>query len=111
MLFLCYIVSFLQIVKYNLVYKNLHKKVKNPISHYYTYDKKSGGFVKKPLNIENYDIDGKLIETYSLYDSAYPKTSNPVKRLYQNNKKDKLTFIKDISDKRGKYSSNKTFTL
>lgn len=101
--------SFSQAEAYNLESQNLHKNVRKTIEHYYTYDKNSGGFVKKSVNIKRYNNDGNLIETYYLYNSIY-SDSNPTKRKYNYNNKGLLISTKDISDAPGKYSTHYVFT-
>jgi hypothetical protein len=94
---------------FNLESKNLHKKVRKTIEHYYKYDKESGGFVKISVNINRFNDDGNLIETYSLYNSKYSE-STPIKKLYNYNSDGLLISTKDISDKRGKFSSENRYT-
>lgn len=96
--------AYSQTENYNLKARKLHKKVRKTIEHYYSYDKASGGFVKKSVNINRYNDDGYLIETYSLYSSKYTE-DKPVKKLYNYNNKGILIGTKDISDLRGKYST------
>jgi hypothetical protein len=98
-----------QTEKYNLESKNLHRKVRKTIEHYYKYDKESGGFVKGSVNIDRYNNDGNLIETYYLYNSKYSENT-PVKKLYNYNSDELLMGTKDISDKKSKYSSEYKFT-
>lgn len=98
-----------QAEKYNLKSKNLSKKVRKTIEHYYSYDKKSGGFVKRSVSINRYNNDGNLIETFYLYNSAYSKTSEPTKKLYNYNSDDQLIGTEDVSDVVGKYSSTLRF--
>ena len=96
-------------ILYNLKSKNLHKKVRKTIEHYYKYDKESGGFVKISVNIDRYNDDGNLIETYSLYKSKYSESS-PIKKLYNYNNDGLLINTKDISDKRGNFSSENKYS-
>ncbi|APG65517.1 hypothetical protein LPB136_09165 [Tenacibaculum todarodis] len=98
-----------QVSNLNLKGKNLHKKVRKVIQHYYSYDKESGGFVKQSVNIDNFNDDGNLIETYSLYNSKYSETSNAIKKLYNYNNKNQLINTQDVSDVKGKYSSTKKY--
>lgn len=98
-----------QAENYNLKSKNLHKKVRKTIEHYYKYDKESGGFVKISVNIDRYNDDGNLIETYSLYKSKYSESS-PIKKLYNYNNDGLLINTKDISDKRGNFSSENKYS-
>ena len=109
-IFLAFIVkSYGQTEMFNLESQNLHKKVRKTIVHYYKYDKDSGGFVKISVNINSYNDDGYLTETYSLYNSKYSENL-PVKKLYNYNSKGLLISTKDISDKRGNYSSEYKLT-
>jgi len=101
--------GFSQTEDFNLASENLHKKVKKTITHYYSYDKNSGGFVKKSVSIKNYNDDGNLAETFYLYHSIYSE-SNPQKTVYHYNSKNLLVNTEDISDKRGKYTSEKKYT-
>ena len=101
--------SFSQTETYNLESQNLHKNVRKVIDHQYSYDKNSGGFVKKSVSIKSYNNDGNLIETYYLYNSIY-SDSNPTKKLYNYNSKGLITSTKDISDVLGKYSSHYVFS-
>lgn len=98
-----------QAEKYNLESKKLHKKVRKTIENYFKYDKESGGFVKTSVKIDRFNEDGNLVETYSLYNSKYSE-SNPVKKLYYYNSEGLLLSTKDISDQRGKYSTELIFT-
>ena len=66
--------SFSQAENYNLESKNLHKKVRKTIEHYYRYDTASGGFVKTSVNTHRYNNDGNLIESYSLYNSKISRS-------------------------------------
>lgn len=104
------IASIAQTNTYNLKAQNLHKKVRKTIEHYYTYDKRSGGFVKKSVYINNYDDDGRLVETYSLYNSSFSKNNNPIKTLYNYNGNGQLISTQDISDYTNKYSFHYEFT-
>lgn len=70
-----------QTENYNLSSRNLHKKVRKTIEHYYKYDKTSGGFVKTSVNINRYNDRGNLIETYSLYNGKYSKNQPKKKQL------------------------------
>lgn len=94
---------------FNLTSKNLHKKVRKTIQHYYSYSKESGGFVKTSVNIHRFNDSGNLIETYYLYNSKYSE-STPVKKMYNYNSDGLLMNTKDISDKRGKYSAENKYT-
>lgn len=94
---------------YNLESQNLHKKVKKTIDHYYSYDKNSGGFVKKSVSIKNYNDDGNLAETYYLYNGTYSTSDSPTKKLYHYNSDNQLLKIEDISDTKSKYSSDIEF--
>lgn len=94
---------------YNLSSKNLHKKVRKTIEHFYKYDEASGGFVKTSVNINRYNDDENLIESYSLYNSKYSE-STPVKKIYNYNSDGLLMSTKDISDKRGNYSTEYKLT-
>ena len=107
--FAIHIDGFSQAEIYNLEAQNLHKNVRKTIEHYYSYDKNSGGFVKKSVNIKRYNDDGNLIETYYLYNSIY-SDSNPTKKTYNYNNKGILTSTKDISDIKSKYSTHYVFT-
>lgn len=98
-----------QAENFNLASRNLHKKVRKTIEHYYKYDKESGGFVKTSVNINRYNDDGNLIETYSLYNSKYSKSS-PIKKLYNYNTNGLLINVKDISDNRSNFSSESIYT-
>lgn len=93
----------------NLTSKNLHKKVRKTIQHYYSYNKESGGFVKTSVNIHRYNDNGNLIETYYLYNSKYSESS-PTKKIYNYNPEGLLMNTKDISEKRGKYSAENNYT-
>jgi hypothetical protein len=97
-----------QTEEYNLKSKNLHKKVRKTIEHYYKYDDESGGFVKTSVNIDRYNDDGFLQETYSLYNSKFSK-STPVKKLYNYNSNGLLIGTQDISDNKSKYSTEYKF--
>ena len=101
--------GFSQTEMYNLESQNLHKNVRKVIQHYYSYDKNSGGFVKKSVDIKRYNDDGNLIETYYWYNSTY-SDSSPTKKLYNYNSDGLLTGTKDISDTRDKYSTEYVFT-
>ncbi|MGB0890705.1 MAG: hypothetical protein ACPGUU_00040 [Flavobacteriaceae bacterium] len=106
--------SFTFIVKaqtdaYNLKSQNLHKKVRKTIDHYYSYDKNSGGFVKKSVSIKNYNDDGNLLETYYLYNSTYSTNDDPSKNLYHYNSKNQLLKIENISENKSKYSTDTEF--
>ncbi|MCL7755049.1 hypothetical protein [Polaribacter sp. Z022] len=101
--------GFSQTEIYNLESQNLHKNVQKTIEHYYTYDKNSGGFVKKSVSIKRYNDHGNLAETYYLYNSTYSE-SNPTKKIYNYNSKDLLVSTKNISDVTNKYSSHYEFT-
>lgn len=105
----CTINTFGQTEVYNLESQNLHKNVRKVIQHYYTYDNNSGGFVKKSVDIKRYNDDGNLVETYYWYNSTYSEPS-PTKKIYNYNRDGLLTSTSDISDKRGKYSTNLVFT-
>ena len=94
---------------YNLESQNLHKKVKKTIDHYYSYDKTSGGFVKKSVSIKNYNDDGNLAETYYLYNGTYSTSDNPTKKLYHYNSDNQLLKIEDVSDVKSKYASDTEF--
>ncbi|MFY0602894.1 MAG: hypothetical protein JXQ93_03020 [Flavobacteriaceae bacterium] len=98
-----------QINKYNLSYKNLNKKVRKTIQHYYTYDKKSGGFVKKSVSIDTYNNDGFLTETYYLYNSSY-SSGSPTKKVYHYNSDNQITWIENISAKKTEYTTDVKFT-
>ena len=98
-----------QTEKYNLESQNLHKNVRKTIEHYYTYDKNSGGFVKKSVNIKRFNNEGNLIETYYLYNSTYSE-STPTKRLYNYNNDGLLLSTKNISDVKGKYATYDKYT-
>lgn len=98
-----------QTENYNLDSQNLHKKVRKTIEHYYKYDDESGGFVRTSIDINRYNDDENLIETYSLYNSKY-SDNEPVKKLYNYNADDLLISTKDISDSRGAYSTEYKFT-
>ncbi len=98
-----------QAESYNLKSQNLHKKVRKTIQHYYQYDKESGGFVKKSVNIHRYNNDGNLVETYYLYNSKY-SDSKATKKMYNYNSKGLLISTKDISDEISKYSSTFNYT-
>ncbi|MFK8061044.1 MAG: hypothetical protein AB8B78_13260 [Polaribacter sp.] len=100
--------AFSQTEIYNLASQNLHKNVRKTIEHNYNYDKNSGGFVKKSVNIKRYNDDGFLIESYYLYNSTY-SDSSPTKTLYNYNRDGLLTGTKDISDTRGKYTTEYVF--
>lgn len=101
--------GFSQTEMYNLESQNLHKNVRKVIQHYYSYDKNSGGFVKKSVDIKRYNEEGNLIETYYWYNSTY-SDSSPTKKLYNYNSDGLLTGTKDISDTRGKYSTEYKYT-
>ena len=101
--------GFSQTEDYNLESQNLHKNVRKTINHYYSYDKNSGGFVKRSVSIKRYNDEGNLIETYYLYNSTYSE-STPTKKLYIYNNDGVMTGTKDISDSRGKYSTEYVFT-
>lgn len=103
-------VSMAQADAYNLKAQNLHKKVRKTIEHYYSYDKRSGGFVKKSVYINNYDDDGNLTETYSLFNSSFSSNNTPVKTLYNYNNDGQLISTQDISDYTNKYSFHYEFT-
>lgn len=94
---------------YNLESQNLHKKVRKTIDHYYTYDKTSGGFVKKSVSIKNYNNEGNLIETYYLYYGTYSKVDNATKHIYHYDNDDQLIKIENISDVKSKYSTDTDF--
>ena len=100
--------SFSQTDTYNLASQNLHKNVRKTIEHSYYYDKESGGFVKSAVSIKNYDNSERLKETYYVYYSKY-SDSKPVKKLYNYDNNGKLISTNDISDSKGKFSSNKSF--
>jgi len=100
--------SFSQTNVYNLDSQNLHKNVRKTIEHSYYYDKESGGFVKSAISIKNYDNSKRLKETYYVYYSKY-SDPKPVKKLYNYDNEAKLISISDISDSKGKFSSNKSF--
>lgn len=93
---------------YNLDSQNLHKKVRKTIQHYYLYDKESGGFVKKSVNIHRYNNDGNLIESYFLYNSKYSE-AKPTKKMYNYNSNNLLIGTKDISDQRGSLSAENKY--
>lgn len=95
--------SFSQSEEYNISSRNLNKKVRKTIQHYYTYDKNSGGFVKKSVSINSYNDDGYLTESYYLYNSSYSDGS-PTKKVYLYNSKNQITRINNISAKKTKYS-------
>lgn len=97
--------SFGQAEMYNLQSKNLNKKVRKTIEHYYNYDEESGGFVKSSVNIERFNNDGNLVETYYLFDGKYGD-SKPVKKSYNYNSKGQLLGTTDISDEVSNYSSD-----
>ncbi|MEO9570064.1 MAG: hypothetical protein ABJH82_13190 [Polaribacter sp.] len=101
--------EFSQTEIYNLTSQNLHKNVQKTIEHYYTYDKNSGGFVKKSVSIKRYNDNGNLAETYYLYNSTFSE-SNPTKKVYNYNNKGLLTSTKNISDIIDKYASHYVFT-
>ncbi len=101
--------GFSQAEVYNLKSQNLHKNVRKTIQHYYSYDKNSGGFVKKSVDIKRYNDDGNLIESYYLYNSIY-SDSNPTKKIYNYNSEGLLTNTENISDKKSKYSTHSVFT-
>lgn len=101
--------GFSQAENYNLESQNLHKNVRKTIDHYYSYDKNSGGFVKKSVSIKRYNDDGNLVETYYVYNSAYSE-SNPSKYIYNYNSKGLLTSTDNISDVKNKYSTHQVFT-
>lgn len=105
---LIYFQGFSQVENYNLDSENLHKKVRKTIDHFYNYDTKSGGFVKRSVSIKRYNDEGNLVETYYLYNGSYAKAT-PVKTLYNYNSKKQLISTKDISDIKSKYSSYKQF--
>ena len=94
---------------YNLESQHLHKKVRKTIDHYYSYDKNSGGFVKKSVSIKNYNDDGNLTESYYLYNGIYSTNDSPTKYLYHYNRKNQLLKIENISDKKTKYSTDTEF--
>ena len=108
-LFIFIFKNFSQAEKYNLASKKLHKKVRKTIQHYYLYDKESGGFVKKAVNIYRYNSDGNLIETYYLYNSIY-SDAKATKKMYNYNSKGLLINTKNVSDHFDKYSSEYKFT-
>ena len=101
--------GFSQAEKYNLASENLHKNVRKTIEHHYIYDENSKGFIKKSVNINNYNNDGNLIENYFLYSSEYT-SGTPTKKRYNYNSNKLLISTKDISDSPGKYSTNSVYT-
>lgn len=101
--------GFSQAEKYNLASENLHKNVRKTIEHHYIYDENSKGFIKKSVNINNYNNDGNLIENYFLYISEYT-SGTPTKKRYNYNSNKLLISTKDISDSPGKYSTNSVYT-
>lgn len=98
-----------QTEKYNLESQNLHKNVRKTIEHYYSYDKNSGGFVKKSVNIKRYNNEGYLVESYYLFNSTYSE-STPTKRAYNYNNKGALLNTQNNSDVKGKYSTHDVYT-
>lgn len=101
--------GFCQTEEYNLESQNLHKNVQKTIEHQYSYDKNSGGFVKKSVNIKRYNDDGYLVESFYLYNSTYSE-STPTKKIYNYNGDGQLIGTTDISDTRGKYSTEAIYT-
>ncbi len=99
---------FTQSKEYNLSSRNLNKKVRKTIQHYYTYDKNSGGFVKKSVSINSYNDDGYLTESYYLYNGSYSDGS-PTKKVYNYNGDNQIISINNISPKKTKYSTDVKF--
>lgn len=106
--FLISITGFGQSNDYSLSSKNLNKKVRKTIQHYYTYDKNSGGFVKKSVSIDSYNDDGLLSETYYLYNSSY-SDGTPTRKTYTYNNDNQIVGIENISSKKTKYSTDVKF--
>lgn len=107
-MFLATTFGFAQSEAYNVSSRNLNKKVRKTIKHYYTYDKNSGGFVKKAVTINSYNDDGYLTESYYLYNSVYSDGS-PTKKRYNYNSDNQIMSIENISSKKTKYSSDIRF--
>jgi hypothetical protein len=107
-MFMTSTLGFTQSEEYSLSYRNLNKKVRKTIKHYYTYDKSSGGFVKKSVSIDSYNDEGYLAETYYLYNSTY-STGSPTKKTYHYNNKNQIVSIQNISQKKTEYSTDVQF--
>ena len=100
--------GFSQSDEYNLSSRSLNKKVRKTIQHYYTYDKNSGGFVKKSVSINSYNDDGYLTESYYLYNGSYSDGS-PTKKVYNYNSDNQIISINNLSPKKTKYSTDVKF--
>lgn len=100
--------GFTQSKEYSLSSRNLNKKVRKTIQHYYTYDKNSGGFVKKSVSINSYNDDGYLAESYYLYNGSYSDGS-PTKKTYHYNEENQIISIHNVSPKKTKYSTDVKF--
>lgn len=101
--------GFSQSDEYNVSSRNLNKKVRKTIQHYFTYDKDSDGFVKKSVSINSYNDDGYLTESYYLYNSSYSDGS-PTKKRYSYNSKNQILSIDNVSAKKTKYSTDVKFS-
>lgn len=101
--------GFSQSDEYNVSSRNLNKKVRKTIQHYFTYDKDSDGFVKKSVSINSYNDDGYLTESYYLYNSSYSDGS-PTKKRYNYNSENQIISINNVSAKKTKYSTDVKFS-
>lgn len=95
---------------YNLESQNLHKKVAKTIDHVYSYNAKSGGFIKSSVTIKSYNEDGLLTDKLYQYNSTYSGTSSTTETRYHYNSKNQLIRTEDTSAKKSTYSSHSEYT-
>lgn len=95
---------------YNLESQNLHKKVAKTIEHVYSYNARSGGFIKSSVTIKSYNDDGLLTDKLYQYNSTYSGNSSTTETRYHYNSKNQLIRTEDTSAKKSTYSAHSEYT-